>query len=38
MVWVWLLPTHSWAQVTRVDVEVVESPALGGERVGSVGQ
>ena len=38
MVWVWLLPTHSWAQVTRVDVEVVESPALGGERFGSVGQ
>ena len=38
MVGVWLLPSHSWAQVARVDVEVVESPALGGERFGSVGQ
>ena len=38
MVGVWLLPSHSWAQGARVDVEVVESPALGGERFGSVGQ
>lgn len=38
IVWVWLLPSDSWAQVTRIEVEVVESPALGGERFGNVGE
>ena len=33
-----LVPADTHAQVTRIDLEVVESPALGGERFGRVGQ
>ena len=33
-----LVPADSRAQVTRIDLEIVESPALGGERFGQVGQ
>ena len=34
-----LLPAgHAHAQITRFDVDVVESPALAGERYGTVGQ
>lgn len=34
---VMLIPAASLAQVTRIDLQVVESPALDGERFGQVG-
>ena len=33
-----LCAAEAGAQITRLDVQVVESPALGGERFGTVGQ
>ena len=34
----WSVPVEALAQVTRLDLEIVESPALKGERFGEVGQ
>ena len=33
-----LLPVDARAQITQIDVQVVESPALDGQRFGQIGQ